>query len=434
MTNAFAAQEAVSRTASQVDALFYFIAGVSLFFFLLVEGLLIYFAVKYRRRKGEEAVATSDVHSNVVLETIWIVIPSLVVVAFFYYGYVVFRDIHAPLPGATDIQVVGRQFLFQFRYPDGSAAINEVRVPVGKPVKLILSSEDVIHSFYVPAFRVKQDMVPGQYTYLWLEPQKTGTYDIYCAEYCGVGHSTMRAALVVMSGEDYAAWAAGKEEEAAVPLAERGKQLVERFGCLGCHSLDGTAKVGPTFLGLYGRRVTLEDGRELTADEEYIRESLVDPGAGIAKGFPNVMPTFRTTLSADDIGAIVAYLKSLGEAGEEEEGEEPEGREERQGRERKAPAPSPGKGKELVGKYGCLGCHSVDGSVKVGPSFKGLFGHEVVLADGRKVTADEAYLRESVVDPKAKLVKGFPDVMPGFRGIVSEEELSDIVAYIRTLR
>lgn len=431
MTNAFAAQEAVSRTAGQVDALFYFIAGVSLFFFLLVEGLLIYFAVKYRRRKGEEAAATSDVHSNVVLETIWIVIPSIVVAAFFYYGYIVFRDMHAPLPGASDVHVTARQFLFQFRYPDGRTGINELRVPVGKPVKLILSSEDVIHSFFVPAFRIKQDMVPGQYTYLWLEPEKTGTYDIYCAEYCGVGHSTMRATLVVMPEAEYAAWAAGEEEEAAVPLAERGKALVERSGCLGCHSLDGTEKIGPTFQGIYGRTVTLADGRTVTADEEYLRESLVDPGARLVKGFPNVMPTFKTTLSAEDIGAIVAYLKSLeeGEEGEEARGE----KEEREEREGKAP-PSPARGRELAEKYGCLGCHSTDGSAKVGPTWKALFGSEVPLADGRTVTADEAYLRESVVDPKAKIVKGFPEVMPDFRGTVSDEDLSAIVAYIRTLR
>jgi cytochrome c oxidase subunit II len=423
MTNAFAAQEAVSRTAGQVDALFYFIAGVSLFFFLLVEGLLIYFAVKYRRRRGEEAVATSDVHGNVALETVWIVIPSIVVVVFFYYGYMVFRDMHAPLPGASDIHVNARQFLFQIRYPDGRTGINELRVPVGKPVKLILSSEDVIHSFFIPAFRIKQDMVPGRYTYLWLEPTKPGTYDIYCAEYCGVGHSTMRATLVVMPEAEYAAWAAGEEVE-AVPLAGRGKELVERYGCLACHSLDGTAKVGPTFQGLYGRTVALEDGRTLPADEEYLRESIVDPGAKLVKGFPNVMPTFKTILSADDIAAIVAYLKSLAKDGEEREEARREG----------AAPPSAARGGEIAERYGCLGCHSTDGSAKVGPTFKGLFGREVPLADGRTVTADEAYLRESVYDPGAKIVKGFPPAMPGFRGTLSEEDLAAIVAYIRTLR
>lgn len=432
MTNAFAAGEAVSRTAGHVDTLFWFITGVSLFFFLLVEGLLIGFAIRYRRRKGEEATATSDVRGSVLLESIWIVIPSLVVLAFFLYGFLVFREMRTPLPGAADVQVVARQFSFEFRYPDGRTEVGELRVPVGKPVKLILSSKDVIHSFFVPAFREKQDMVPGQYTYLWLDPRREGTFDIFCAEYCGVGHSLMRAKLFVMPEAEYAAWAAAGVAAAAGTPAERGKALAEKSGCLGCHSVDGTAKIGPTFLRLYGHKVPLSDGRTVTADEEYIRESIVEPGAKVVKGYPNVMPTFKTTLSADEIAEIVAYLKTLPE--EKEEKEEEAEREERKGREGKAPSPSPRKGKELVEKYGCLGCHSVDGSVKVGPSFQRLFEHEVTLADGRKVTADEAYIRESVVRPKEKIVKGFPDVMPGFEGTLSEEDLAAIVAYIRTLR
>lgn len=312
MTNAFAAQEAVSRTAGQVDALFWFIAGISLFFFLLVEGLLIGFAIRYRKQKGEEAVATSEVKGNFLLETIWILIPSLVVLVFFVYGYVVFRDMRSPLPGASDIQVVARQFLFEFRYPDGRSTVGELRLPVGKPVKLVLSSEDVIHSLFLPAFRIKQDMVPGRFTFLWLDPRREGTYDIFCAEYCGVGHSVMRASLHVMSEAGYAAWAAAGTGSVAATPAERGKALAEKSGCLGCHSEDGSAKIGPTFRGLYGRRTVLSDGREVDADEEYLRESIVEPGAKVVKGYPNVMPTFKTTLSPDDIADLVTYMKGIG--------------------------------------------------------------------------------------------------------------------------
>ena len=163
MTNAYALGEAASRTTGQVDTLFLFIAGVSLFFFLLVEGLLIYFAIRYRRRKGAEAVETPDIRGNFLLETVWVLIPSLVVVAFFYYGYIVFRDLRAPIPGATDIHAVARQWLFEFRYPDGSSSINELRVPAGKPVKLILSSDDVLHSFFIPAWisRARARATPG---------------------------------------------------------------------------------------------------------------------------------------------------------------------------------------------------------------------------------------------------------------------------------
>src|SRR3989304_3971635 len=243
MANAYALGEAASRTTGQVDALFLFITVVSLFFFLLVEGLLIYFAIRYRRKKGAGAAETPDIRSHLLLETVWVLIPSLVVVAFFYYGYRVFR------------------------FPDGRSSINEVTVPAGKPVKLILSSDDVIHSFFVPAYRIKQDMVPGQYTTLYLHPDKAGTYEILCAEYCGVGHSVMRARLVVMEPGEYAQWRKGKPVAAAGTLAEQGKELVEKSGCPGCHAVEGKEKVGPNFGKPFGREVLLADGTTATADE-----------------------------------------------------------------------------------------------------------------------------------------------------------------------
>jgi cytochrome c oxidase subunit 2 len=433
MANAYALGEAASRTTGQVDALFLFIGGVSLFFFLLVEGLLIYFAIKYRKQKGAEGVETPDIRGNFLLETVWILIPSIVVASFFYYGYIVFRDIRTPSPGATDIHAVSRQWLFEFRYPDGRMSINELRVPAGSPVKLILSSDDVIHSFYIPAYRLKQDMVPGQYTTLYLHPDKAGTYDILCAEYCGVAHSTMRAELIVMEPGAYAAWRETQAAPAGRSLAEQGKALVEKSGCLGCHALEGKEKIGPNLGQGFGRKVLLADGTSVTTDEEYLRESIYDPKAKVVKGYPAVMPTFKGSLSPDDVGAIIAYLRSL--SGDKEEDKKKEGekaveKEERGGKE----APSAQKGKALTETLGCLGCHSVDGSGRVGPSFQGLFGRQVELADGGKVTVDEAYIRESIARPKAKVVKGFPDVMPDFEGKIPEEDLSAIIVYIKTLK
>ena len=312
MTNAYAYQEAASRSAVQIDAVFLFIAAVSLFFFFLVEGLLIYFAVRYRRRKASEDLATSGVTSNLVLEIVWVTIPSLVVIAFFVYGYLVYQDVTTPAPGSGEIYVTTQQFYYEFKYPDGRTEIGELRVPAGKPVKLIMTSRDVIHGFFLPSFRLKQDTLPGQYTYLYLQPDKEGTYDIFCTQYCGTGHSTMRAKLLVMPPGEYAKWAAaGKVAQADLPLPERGKALAEKSGCLGCHTLDGTPKVGPTFKGLFGRKVRLEGDREVTADEEYIRESIYDPGAKIVKGFPGVMPTFKGRLTDDDVAALIAYLKTL---------------------------------------------------------------------------------------------------------------------------
>jgi len=425
MTNAYALGEAASRTTGQVDALFLFITVVSLFFFLLVEGLLIYFAIRYRRRKGAEAAETPDIRGNHLLETVWILIPTIVVASFFYYGYRVFRDIRGPSPGATDIHVMARQFLFEFRLPDGSTSINELRVPAGGPLKLILSSDDVIHSFFVPDFRLKQDMVPGQYTTLYLHPDKAGTYPILCAEYCGVGHSTMRANLIVMEPGAYAAWRKKKEAPSGLSLAEQGKALVEKSGCLGCHALEGKEKIGPNLGESFGRKVLLADGTSVTADEEYLRESIYDPGAKVVKGYQAIMPTFKGSLSPDEVGAIIAYLKTLsGDKAEDREKGKREGKE----------ASSAQKGKELAETLGCLGCHSPDGSARVGPSFQGLFGRQVELEGGEKATADEAYLTESINQPKAKVVKGFPNVMPEFKGKISEEELSALIAYLKTLK
>ena len=301
----------VSRIGGQVDSVFIFITVIGLFFFLLTQGALIYFAWRYRRKKTEEERETPYITGNSLLETLWVVIPSLLVLAIFFYGYVVFKEMRTPPPGATEIAVTGKQWLFEFRYPDGHLEVNEVRVPVGKPVKFVMTSADVIHSFFLPAFRVKEDMIPGRYTYLWVQPLKEGKYDIYCAEYCGTGHSVMRAVMVVMGVKEYDEWLGKGKEEEVKPLAERGEELLERSGCLACHSLDGTAKIGPTLKGLYGKKIVFADGTSTTADDNYIRESILDPNAGVVKGFQPVMPTFKGVLKDEDITAIIVYIKTL---------------------------------------------------------------------------------------------------------------------------
>ena len=301
----------VSRIAGQVDGVFLFITLMGLIFFIITQGFLIYFAVKYRRKKREEPAETPYITGNHWLEAICIVIPSLVVLAIFFYGYAVFRDIRTPPPDAMEIQVTARQWLYQFTYPDGRTAVNEVRVPLGKPVKFLMKSTDVLHGFYLPDFRVKQDILPGSYTYLWVQPEQEGRFDIFCTQYCGTGHSTMRAVLIVMSPEEYEHWAKQEEKPKTLSLAKQGEELVEHSGCLGCHSLDGTNKVGPTLKGLFGRTVTLSDGKTVVAGEDYIRESLLNPGAKIVKGFPPIMPTFQGVLKDNEITVVIAYLKTV---------------------------------------------------------------------------------------------------------------------------
>ena len=307
---------AASGQAARVDAVFLMILVIGVFFFLLTQGLLIYFAVKYRRRRPDRDNETPRITGNHVLEFFWILIPSIVVVTIFYYGWRVYADLHAPQAGATEVYVNARQWLYEIKYPDGRTAINEIRVPSGKPVKFILSASDVIHGFYLPDFREKMDAIPGRTTTLWIHPDRPGRYQIYCTVYCGTGHSNMLAQLIVMPPAEYAEWVAhgeekggeGKEHE---PLAIRGERVAKNAGCLNCHAIGGAVKVGPDWKGLFGSNVPLEGGKTVIADEEYLRESIVDPGAKVAKGFPNVMPTYKTTLSKEDIDAVVAYLKTL---------------------------------------------------------------------------------------------------------------------------
>lgn len=303
-----------SLASHDVDAVFIFILAVAGFFFILTQGLLIYFAVRYRRKKGEQPVETAYITGNQTLEIVWIVIPSLLLVAIFAYGLFVFVKMRTPLPGATEVQVTASQFQWSFKYQDGRTSVNELRLSLGKPVKLIMTSRDVIHGFYIPGYRQKQDVLPGRYTYLWLLPQKTGTFDIFCSQYCGTGHSLMRANLIVMSQVDFQNWEQDEQKKLQAgtqSLADKGKALFESSGCLGCHSTDGTTKVGPTLKGLFGSMVQLSDGKTVKADEEYLRESIEEPNAKIVKGFQPIMPSFKATLKDDDLAAIVSYLKTL---------------------------------------------------------------------------------------------------------------------------
>jgi cytochrome c oxidase subunit 2 len=304
---------AASAEAGRIDAVFLLITVVGGFFFLLTQGLLIYFAVRYRRRSADRDNETPYITGDHLLEFFWVLIPSIVVVAIFYYGWRVYDDLRVTRPDATEVYVTGKQWMWEVRYPDGRTGINEIRVPLGKPVKFILTGADVIHGFYLPDFRVKMDAIPGRLTALWVQPDRAGEYPIYCTVYCGDGHSNMNARLIVMPPEQYVTWAAGEEEHAEgeeqLTLHERGERIVGRAGCLNCHAVAGKEKVGPNFHGVYGSTVPLADGKSVKADEEYLRESIVDPGAKVVKGYPNVMPTYKTTLKPGEIEAVVEFLK-----------------------------------------------------------------------------------------------------------------------------
>jgi cytochrome c oxidase subunit 2 len=296
-----------SNTSGKVESAFIIVTVMCVVLLVMVTITMLVFLFKYNKKKNSLAAETKD---NIPLEITWTIVPTILVLIMFYFGWVNFDYIRNPPKDAMPIDVIGRQWEWSFKYQNGKGS-DVLKVPVGKPVKLEMTSEDVIHSFFIPAFRVKEDCVPGMTTHLWFIADEPGTYDIFCTEYCGVGHSHMRSKLIAMKDSDFEEWYEAKGKAAKTPVA-RGKELLQSKGCLGCHTTDGSKKVGPTFKGLYGRKVAVvTDGKErtITADEEYIERSIKHPKADITKGFPPVMPTLPVT--EEEIEDIIAYIRTL---------------------------------------------------------------------------------------------------------------------------
>jgi cytochrome c oxidase subunit 2 len=302
-----------STMAPRVDALLYFLSAVSIFFAALVFIAIVVFAVRYRRRPGRESGV--PIEGNIPVEIVWSVVPLVIVMVMFYWGATLFFDMMQPPANALELNVVGRQWMWKIRHPEGQSEINELHVPVGQPVKLIMTSEDVVHSFFVPAFRVKMDVLPGRYSTIWFQPSRAGEYHLFCTEYCGTLHSGMIGRVVVLEPAAYQRWLA--EGGTGVSLADSGAELFERLGCAICHRAERPGQ-GPPLAKLFGQAVRLQDGRVVTADENYIRESILNPHAKITAGYPAVMPTFKGLIDEERILQIIAYLKSL----EAEEGAE----------------------------------------------------------------------------------------------------------------
>ncbi|QDU41177.1 Cytochrome c oxidase subunit 2 precursor [Maioricimonas rarisocia] len=302
-----------STVAPAVDSLFYIITAISAFFFVLIVAVMIYFVVRYRRRPGHD-VEKSPSH-NTALEITWSVIPGLLLVYIFAQGFLTFLDMRKPPEGAYEIQVVGRKWSWAFQYPNGVVQ-NELHLPLDRPVRLVMSSEDVIHSLFIPAFRVKQDLVPGRYSKVWFRTTKPGEYRLYCAEYCGQQHSTMVADVIVHEAGEFEPWLQAEVDRMNdLPPAELGELLYQRQGCVQCHAIDNntTGKVGPSFLGTFGTEQPLADGQTVTVDENYIRQSILDPVSQVRAGYQPVMPTYQGRLKDREINALVEFIKSLGQ-------------------------------------------------------------------------------------------------------------------------
>ena len=298
-----------SSHASKVDDLFLFLLIVSAFFFLLISGLVAYFVFKYRRRRN--APRESYPTHNLRLELAWTLIPLALVIGIFFWGFNGYMDSTVSPGNALEIQVTAKRWIWQFEYPSGVRTINELHLPVGRPVKFIMSSEDVIHSFFVPSMRLKQDVLPNRYTELWFEPTVPGLHTLFCAQYCGKGHSDMLAKIYVEDEAKYRNWLeTGGDEGKAMPLKDYGALLYDSRGCSTCHSLDGSRGQGPSFKGVYGHPVLLSEGKSVLADENYIRESILQPQAKIVLGFEPIMPTFQGLLRPREINALVEFVKA----------------------------------------------------------------------------------------------------------------------------
>ena len=395
-------------TAAQgVDQAFLIILGFAVFILVAVTVTMLYFLWRYHYTRNPQA---TDIKGSVSLEIIWTVLPTLIVLGLFWTGWTSFKAMRTIPEGAMVVDVEGRMWSWRFTYDNGKTS-KELVIPKDTPVKLALTTRDVIHSFYVPAMRVKWDLVPGMDTDAWLQSDTVGDYDIFCAEYCGLKHADMITILRVVEKEDFENWLNGEEEPAEEDL---GLSLLEEYGCFDCHSMDLSEDAAPSLLDLGSREetVVLPDGTEKTIrpDEPYIRQSVRDPGAALVKGWDDMMPPYGDELSDAQLGIMAAYLLKGG-----------------QGKD---------KGQALADELGCLGCHTDDGTDDVGPTFLGLYGSERKgkTSDGKPydLTADDDYIRRGILNPSADVPEGYEDQMPAFDDL-DEGSVDRLIGYIKSL-
>jgi cytochrome c oxidase subunit 2 len=298
--------EQASTISAGVDHLLYFLLAVATFFTVAIFLAIFYFAIRYRRRSDAEL--PQPIHGVLSLEIAWSVIPLGLAMVMFTWGASIYFQESRPPDNALPIYVVGKQWMWKLQHMEGQREINELHVPVGRPIRLTMTSEDAIHSFFVPAFRVKQDVVPGRYSTLWFTATKPGKYHLFCAEYCGTRHSGMIGWIYVMEPREYQSWLAGGAPGGT--LAENGEKLFQDLACANCHKADGSARC-PSLVNLFGGTVRLADGSTVKADEAYLRESILQPGAKVVAGYQPVMPAFQGLVTEEGVLQLIEYIKSL---------------------------------------------------------------------------------------------------------------------------
>ncbi|MGB3564882.1 MAG: cytochrome c oxidase subunit II [Thermoanaerobaculia bacterium] len=304
-----------TELAGEVDQLTFVFLAIALFFSLLVATLVFYFAIRYRRRSADEIGETEE--TGIWLEIVWSVIPLVILLGMFFWGAKIYIKAYRPPSDAVEYFVTGKQWMWKFQHPEGNREINHLHVPRGQRIRLNMTSEDVIHSFFVPAFRVKADVLPGRYTSIWFEATKTGTFTLFCAEFCGAEHSQMMGSVIVMEPQDYEQWlAAGQPEKTVIGS---GEELFGKYVCNTCHFPDSAARA-PILHGIWGEEVALGNGESVVVDANYVRESILEPAAKMVKGYQPLMPTYQGQLSEEELVQLISYVRSLSDVAAEGEG------------------------------------------------------------------------------------------------------------------
>ena len=448
---------AAASNWGSIDAALFITLLITGIFFIAVTLFMALAIIRYRHKEGRRAAYQPE---NKKLEWWLIGITSVGIIGLLAPGLVVYHDFVRVPANAHELEVVAQQWQWSFRFPGQDRKLgksdvkwisnanplgldpndpsgqddvlirnNQVRLPLDQPVKVLLRSKDVLHNFYIPQIRSKMDMVPGMVSYFWFTPTRLGNYDVLCAEYCGLAHYSMRGSMIVEQPAAFEQWLNSQPtfaqtlSSAAKPsresVLEHGRQLAQNSGCLACHSLDGSASLGPGWKDLYGRTEQLADGSSVLVDEAYLIESIREPKAKLVQGYPPVMVPY--TFKQEELDALLALIKSLSGAPPDEQA--PAG----------AAAASDdlaAQGRQLASSLGCLTCHSLDGKPGVGPTWLGLYGKTQSGADGTPREVDEAYLKESIGDPGAVIAQGFTPVMPAFD--LTDEQLDALVAFIKS--
>jgi len=392
---------------AEVDFAFYIIFGVSIVMLLGISATALWFVYRYHHTRNPKA---EDISGNLLAEVVWIVIPSLIVMALFYYGWAGYKALRTVPDNAMNVKVTARMWSWVFEYDNGKRS-SVLYVPKDKPIKLLMTSADVIHSLYIPAYRIKMDTVPRMETYAWFNPDAEGSYDIFCAEYCGLKHANMITTVEVMPPDEFNKWYNGKSKSAG---AGKALALLENYGCLSCHSTDGSKNTGPTFSNLYGKKqvVELPDGtkKQVVVDEPYLKRAILNPQTEVPEGFTPAMMPYKDAISDEDLKTILQWFMHGNEV-------------------------SLDAGRELMMAEGCISCHSTDGSLVAAPSLKDIWGRKVeVLENGKEktVTSDETYLRESILAPEKLIVKGFDPIMPPYPHL-TPEQMQQMLVYMKSL-